>query len=143
MNDTYTMVFTAIQETIAGPEGDHWDIETGWAYTNTDPLVVRITVPSSTYIISREFLAKGMNGGGLVKIHDTLDAWIAHVGEREWLYFGDYSEPDGSVVFIRFPWEMAEEFYAATTEIVVPGEEGPVLRAAIEDGLKQLLKETT
>jgi len=36
---------------------------------------------------------------------------------------------------------MVEEFYYATTEIVVPGEETPALWAAIDDGLAKLLGE--
>src|SRR5690606_12543810 len=111
---------------------------TTWRYTKSDPLVIRIIVDNLLhYFIAREDLAKTLNvPGAVVPAGEHVTLLTSMSGQS--LILRDYFWADAE---IRFPAAMAEEFYYATTEIVVPGEETPAIWAAIDGGLAKPLGE--
>lgn len=140
-NETITMQFKADytdreQRTPSWPRWPVTEVTTTWRYTKSDPLVIRISVEGQLhYVIERESLAKILGvPGAAVPAGELLV--LSMSGQS--LLLQDCDELDAN---IRFPAAMAEEFYYATTEIVVPGEETPAIWAAIDGGLAKLLGE--
>ena len=133
-NETITMQFKADYADQEQPT--RMETTATWRYTKSDPLVIRISVAGLLhYVVAREDLAKILGVPGAVVPAGELLV-LSMSGQS--LLLQDCDELD---VALRFPWEMVEEFYYATTEIVVPGEETPAIWAAIDGGLAKLLGE--
>lgn len=135
-NETITMQFKADYADREQPTP--METTATWRYTKSDPLVIRIIVDNLLhYFIAREDLAKILGvPGAVVPAGEHVSLLTSMSGQS--LILHDSAWADAS---IRFPPAMAEEFYYATTEIVVPGEETPAIWAAIDNGLTKLLGE--
>ena len=135
-NETITMQFKADYADREQPT--RMETTATWLYTKSDPLVIWIRVDNLLhYFIAREYLAKILGvPGAVVPAGEHVSLLTSMSGQS--LVMRDYSEVDAE---IHFPTAMAEEFYYATTEIVVPGEETPAIWAAIDGGLAKLLGE--
>lgn len=133
-NETITMQFKADYADREQPT--RMETTATWRYTKSDPLVIRISVAGLLhYVVAREDLAKILGVPGAVVPAGELLV-LSMSGQS--LILRDYFWAEAD---IRFPAAMAEEFYYATTEIVVPGEETPAIWAAIDGGLAKLLGE--
>ena len=135
-NETITMQFKAVFADREQPTP--METNSTWRYTKSDPLVIRISVAELLhYVVAREDLAKILGvPGAVVPAGEHVSLLTSRSGQS--LILHDSAWADAS---IRFPPAMAEEFYYATTEIVVPGEETPAIWAAIDNGLTKLLGE--